>query len=208
MLQQVVPILLGFLLTTVVGGAFASFLQQRSWRHQNRSKLYEEDRQRASDVCTSLSSLVDKRCYRMRRLHWAVVGHAAGHVTRDELATRLQNYQQILFEWNDQLNARLAIIGAFFGRDVRDFLDAVVYEAFKDAGRRIEALYRQASEADQTELDEDEVADVVARLDQLSHYAYQLSLAMMVRIREGKVGRLAPDLLADKRLQAESDAPR
>jgi len=63
-LQQVVSILLGFLLTTIVGGIFASFLQQRSWRYQNRSKLYEEDRQRASDACTSLSSLIDKRCYR------------------------------------------------------------------------------------------------------------------------------------------------
>lgn len=203
MLQQVVPILLGFLLTTVVGGAFASFLQQRSWRHQNSSKLYEEDRQRASDVCRSLSELVDKRCYRMRRLYWAIVGRAEDRVSGDELTMRLQDYQQVLFEWNDQLNARLAIIGALFGRDVRDFLDAVVYEAFKDTGRRLESLYRQALGADTTELEEAEAADVALRLDQLSSYAYQLSLAMMVRIREGKVGRLAPDLLADKRLQAE-----
>lgn len=203
MFQQVVPILLGFLLTTVIGGAFASFLQQRSWPHQNESKLYEEDRQRASEVCTSLSGLIDKRCYRMRQLYWAIVRCAGGRASNDELTMRLRDYQQVLFEWNDQLNARLAIVGAYFGRDVRDFLDAVVYEAFKDAGQRLESLYHQVTGPNTTGLDQAVATDVADHLDRLSNYAYKISLAMMVRIREGKVGRLAPDQLADTRLQTE-----
>jgi len=201
MIQQVVPVLLGFLLTTVTGGAFASFLQQRSWRHQNQSKLYEEDRQRASDVCRALSGLVDKRCYRMRRLYWGTVQRPAERVSDEELTTRLHDYQQVLFEWNDQLNARLAIVGAYFGRDVRDFLDATVYEAFKDTGQRLESLYHQVAGPNPAGLDQADAADVADRLDRLNNYAYQLSLAMMLRIREGKVGRLAPDQLADTRLR-------
>lgn len=68
MWDKTVPILLGFVLTTMIGGLFASFLQQRSWRHQNEVRLHEEDHKRASEVCRSLAGLVDKRWYRMQRL--------------------------------------------------------------------------------------------------------------------------------------------
>jgi hypothetical protein len=48
--NQALPILLGFVLTTIIGGLFASLLQQRSWRHQNESRLREQNISRASDV--------------------------------------------------------------------------------------------------------------------------------------------------------------
>ena len=70
MWDNVLPILLGFVLTTVIGGLFASVLQQRSWRYQNAARLREEERQKASDVCQKISSLVDKRLYRMQRMLW------------------------------------------------------------------------------------------------------------------------------------------
>ncbi len=41
MWDQALPILLGFVLTTIIGGLFASFLQQRSWQHQNELRLHE-----------------------------------------------------------------------------------------------------------------------------------------------------------------------
>ncbi len=53
MWDNVVPILLGFVLTTVIGGLFASLLQQRSWRYQNAARLREEERQKASDVANA-----------------------------------------------------------------------------------------------------------------------------------------------------------
>ena len=55
MWDNVLPILLGFVLTTLIGGVFASFLQQQSWRYQNAARLREEERQKASDVCQRIS---------------------------------------------------------------------------------------------------------------------------------------------------------
>lgn len=200
MWNQALPILLGFVLTTVIGGFFASLLQQRSWQHQNEMRLREEDLNRASNVCRSLSALVDKRWYRMQRLLWATLAHANGQLARDVFDRRLQDYDQVLVEWNDELNARLAIVGAYFGRDLRDFLDQVVYEAFKDAGQRLESLYRVAAEG-QSNLDPADVAATTTKLEALNNLAYQLSFTMMVRVREGKVGRRAPGMLGETLLR-------
>jgi hypothetical protein len=195
--DQTLPILLGFVLTTIIGGLFASLLQQRSWSHQNELRLREEDLTRAGNVCQTLSALVDKRWYRMQRLLFGIVGRAEGTVTREVLEARLSEYDQVLFEWNDELNARLAIVGAYFGRDLRDFLDRVVYEEFKDAGQQLEALYHAVASGNGTGLEPDATAPARTKLDTLNNVAYQLSFAMMIRIREGKVGRRAPAVIGE-----------
>jgi hypothetical protein len=198
--DNVVPILLGFVLTTVIGGLFASLLQQRSWRNQNMVRLREEDRQKASDVCQKLSGLVDKRWYRMQRLLWAIIAHAEGRLAVDAVNARLRDYDEVLLEWNDQLNARLAVVGAYFGRDVRDFLDKVVYEAFKEAGQHLEGLYREATTVDGAHVNDGAVDTATAMIGRLNNLAYQLSVTMMVRVREEKVGRAAPDVLGEETL--------
>jgi len=195
MWTQAVPILLGFFLTTIVGGLFASVLQQRSWRNQNEVRLQEQARDQASEVCRSLSALVDKRWYRMQRLLWATVAHSKGQLSRELLDARLLDYDQVLFEWNDELNARLAIVGAYFGGDLRDFLEYTVYKTFKEAGQDLESLYRAAVDREAKALNPDHVADVGAKLGNLKSLAYKLSFTMMVRIRDCQAGRRAPEML-------------
>jgi hypothetical protein len=92
------------------------FLQLRSWRYQKRRALREEERQKASDVCQRISSLVDKRLYRLQRLLWAIVGCANGRMTAEAIDDRLHEYDEVLYEWNDELNARLAVVGAYSAR--------------------------------------------------------------------------------------------
>jgi hypothetical protein len=195
MWTDLVPVLLGFLLTTVIGGLFASFLQHRNWRNQNDVRTREEERARASDVCASLAAILDKRLYRMRRLYWATVWSSANQISPEDLKARLDDYQQVLFEWNDQLKARLATVAVYFGEDVRWHLDHVVYTAFKETGERLEGLYRQVNQDPPAPLDEAALADASAGIVQLSQHTYDLIFAMTIRIREGKVGMAAPELL-------------
>ncbi|WP_189022527.1 hypothetical protein [Nocardia rhizosphaerihabitans] len=196
-----VPIALGFVLTTIIGGVFASFLQQRAWRHQNAERLRQEDLGRASDVCRTTSALVDKRAYRMQRLLWSVTGYAEGRVALELLESRLVEYDSTLVEWNDELNSRLAVVGAYFGRDIRDFVDTTVYPAFAQAGGRLELLVR-AARTGAEHLDSDEIAAARAELVALNSAAYRLGFAMMVRIRQGRVGRHAVGLLDEIDLNA------
>lgn len=201
MWANVLPILLGFVLTTVLGGIFASILQRMQWRHQNAARLREEERQKASGVCQTITSIVDKRLYRMQRLLSAITGRAAGHFSAEDLDKRLRDYDEVLVEWNDQLNARLAVVGAYFGGDVRNFLDRVMYVAFKDAGRHLEDLYRDVADAEhETHLDEGAVGKASAEIARLNHLAYQLGVTMMVRVREERVGSAAPGALGEATL--------
>ena len=189
---NVLPILLGFVLTTVIGGFFASFLQQRSWRYQNAARLREEERRKASEVCQRISGLVDKRLYRMRRLLGALIGRASDNTTSDTLDNRLGEYDEVLLEWNDQLNARLAVVGAYFGEDVRHFLDRVVYEEFRNVGQHLEELHREVGSAAGMRLDDRLVDAAKTGIDHLNDLAYQLGVTMMVRVREERVGNAAP----------------
>jgi hypothetical protein len=67
-MSELLPIVVGFVLTTVLGGVIGTYLQRRSWDHQNEARLREDELRRADAVCQSVSGLLDKRRYRMLRL--------------------------------------------------------------------------------------------------------------------------------------------
>jgi len=46
-METLVPLVVGFVLTTVLGGVLGSYLQRRSWDHQNEARLREEELRRA-----------------------------------------------------------------------------------------------------------------------------------------------------------------
>ena len=69
--DDIVGIVLGFALTTIAGGWWAARLQDRSWARQNELRLREAERERAAAACRDVTSLLDRRLYRMLRLLYA-----------------------------------------------------------------------------------------------------------------------------------------
>ena len=63
--ETLVQLLGGFVLTTIVGTALGHYFQNRSWRHQHDAELFETERKAAAQVFAELSTLMDKRLYRM-----------------------------------------------------------------------------------------------------------------------------------------------
>jgi hypothetical protein len=78
MLKVLAPILLGFLLTTVLGGFLGVYLQQRSWAHRFKVERATAERDRAVQVFEETSRLLDRRLYRMRRLAWTLKRSTTG----------------------------------------------------------------------------------------------------------------------------------
>jgi len=190
--RELVLLATGFVLTTVLGGLLGSWLQQRSWDHQNASRLIEEEQRRADQVCQQLSQLLDKRLYRMLRLYYAVHPTPDRELSQEILEQRLAAYDAALFEWNDRLNLNLAQVGTYFGEPARDWLAHEIYESFQDAGGRLEAAYRgvRAGRAP------DGAADLQRDLNALNDQVYRLGVFMMTQLRGGHVGRDAPAPLA------------
>ena len=192
-MKDLVTIVLGFVLTTGVGGWWASRLQSRSWLQQNEVRLREKELDRAGATCSSVMSLLDARLYRMKRLLEAAA--PVGVVDPTELETRRTEYVKVLFEWNDRLNTNLSLVGSHFGQDARVALDEL-YIAFQEVGRDIEGVVRRAQAR------EDSAGDVARIAEQfegrepgsLNDKVYRFGLLLMGRLRDGTVGRTAPNL--------------
>jgi hypothetical protein len=94
-------LLASFALTTIAGGALAYLFQSLSWRRQVRLDLF---RQRYSDgwqLLEQLSSMVDRRYFRLQRLIWAIADGAAP----ETVAVREREYFEAVIEWNEKLRS-------------------------------------------------------------------------------------------------------
>lgn len=206
-MAEVLSIAAGFVLTTIVGGWWASRLQQRSWQRQNDIRVKEEETRRAGEVCDELTRLLDKRLYRMFRLYWAIEALRRGDGTREYFDARLADYNDVLYEWNDRFNANLALIGTHFGEDARGYLFDL-YGAFTQAGLEFNLCTRAVREgADPS----DALAVIGPKVvgwsaDSLNTRVYTLGLAMTTQLRDGDVGRRVHDHLSRPTLTVSSRA--
>jgi len=186
--DQLLTLVVGFALTTVVGGVLGAWFQRRTWDHQNERTLEETDRGHASEVCRELSHLMDKRLYRMRQLNWALI---AEPLDTSRVEASMQDYRAVLYEWNDTLNRNLAAAEIQFGRDVRERLERDIYEGFRAAGAGLEASYKHLRGPHRTDNEERFRESLEPNLDHLRERIYDLGVTMLRRIREGRVGRHA-----------------
>lgn len=207
--DALLPIIVGFLLTTVVGGFLGSWLQRRTWDHQKEVQLREDEMRRADEVCKRISGLLDKRLYRMRRLFFALALEPEAEDKHARIVNSLKEYNAVLYEWNDNLNLNLAQVGTYFGTSARDWLDGKIYEEYKNIGAELENCLRNsfAASGERTALE-----TVKKNLDSLSSHVYRLGVFMMTQLREGNVGRTAPDALhpsnSPEQVQVPSAAAR
>lgn len=187
--QQLLLLLAGFVLTTVLGGLLGYWFQSRAWAHQHDVQRRDEERQQALKTFEEVSLLLDRRLYRMRRLYWAArrkardIGDAAG------LTSAQDDYIEVLTDWNDKLNHTLAIVETYFGSQTRTMLEDDVYEEFTAAGRGLEEVVRMVLAAGDERI---EVPAFGYRVTRLSHRVYELNVQMLRLLEEESIGRSAP----------------
>lgn len=190
MADELLPLIIGFLLTTVLGGLLGSWLQRRTWDHQQEVQLREEELRRADEICQRVSKLLDKRLYRMQRVYFglATKSEVPGRAAR--IKKSIEEYDVILHKWNDTLNVNLALMGTYFGETARDWLDTQIYENYKQVGGELEDYYQRMT---QGTLDEHSLERIKVNLQALRSQVYRLGVFMMTQLREGNVGRKAPE---------------
>lgn len=135
--DQVLLLLLGFVLTTGLGGLLGYLFQRRAWSHQHEVQRRSAEREAAASALNELSSLLDKRRYRMLLVYWRLDWD-----DREELDLAVSSYRVVLEEWNDGLNRRLALVATHFGSKLKRELD-VLYEEYRQAGQLLEKAIRE-----------------------------------------------------------------
>ncbi|GAB3279154.1 hypothetical protein GCM10027589_05600 [Actinocorallia lasiicapitis] len=186
MTGQLVLLVTGFVLTSVLGGVLGSFFQRRTWSHQHKVQRQEQERQLAIKIFEEVSSLLDRRLYRMRLVFWAAKRRARQPPAGD-LDSALDGYREALATWNDNLNRLLALTEAYFGEPVRREMENV-YQEFTSTGRALDEFVRDVS----THPGETDVPPIRRRLRIISNRVYRLNLHMLQLIRSGRLGPDAP----------------
>jgi hypothetical protein len=172
-MNQFLLLLVGFVLTTVFGGLLGYLFQNRTWDHQNHVTEAAAHRDAAFAVFEELSTLMDKRLYRMRVFDTALASPTA---TDQEIESAREDYRQVRYEWNDNLNRNLARVEAYFGSTVRTSIEFGVYEQFSELHHLLnENLERRAKDG--------EVSGLADKLDRASLVIYQANLSMLETIR-------------------------
>jgi hypothetical protein len=176
--SALVPLVVGFLLTTVVGGLLGVYLQRRSWSHQYNVQLAAARRDRAVALFEELSRLLDRRLYRMRRLYWTIRRERERPLS-ERGAKSLEDYDAVLFEWNDNINRNLALLERSFGSRMRERLDNEIGATMRSVGVALENELKNpsASETDLNEID--------SRLDRLANLIYAYNIEMLASIQGG-----------------------
>jgi len=185
MSDQLLLLLVGFVLTTVVGGFLGYWFQRRAWRSQEHVRLAQAEREAAKAFFEDLSRVFDRRLHRMRELDaWLSRPRADDEVTRS-----LTRYREAVDEWNDNLNRMLALAQRYFGQELRDRLDYELMARFVDAGKRLEERVREYRNAG-----ESLSASLTSDFDSLANEVYFLNVQLIEAIQRGTVGIFHPDV--------------
>jgi hypothetical protein len=176
-LHDFLVLLAGFVLTTVVGGLLGYWLQDRTWHHQEGSRLQQARIEAARDFYEELSRLLDRRLHRMRQLD----GRLERPNQAEEVERHLGRYRDVLDDWNDSLNRNLALGMSYFGPQVHEALEAL-YEDFTTAGKLIEARVREYMKDSRASS-----PSVTRQLRGLDLIIYDLNLAMIDALQRGLV---------------------
>ena len=183
MSDQVALLVLGFVFTIVLGGLLGYVFQRRAWSHQFDVQRRSAEREAAASALDELSSLLDKRRYRMLLVFWRL-----DRQDHQDLEDAVSAYRAVLEEWNDGLNRRLALVATHFGSDLKRELD-VLYEEYREAGRLLDQAIRDRL-AGEGPTDRAALAELLERLN-LRNYSF--AEAGLAAIIAGRVGSdLAP----------------
>ena len=94
--------------------------------------------------------------------------------------------------------------GAYFGEEARNWLDFELYEQFKQAGAELEDYYLRNARGSEVER---YLAQIKADLDSLGNQVYQLGVFMMTQLRDGAIGRTAPNRVSASPSPGEVQVP-
>jgi hypothetical protein len=180
--DSILLLLLGFLLTTVAGGALAYLFQQRAWRHQYETERRDLQRQLALKTFEELSALLDQRLYRMRLIFWVAKRLALRPAEPASLNAELTDYRDVLRIWNDNLNRNLALIDTYFGEAARRRLEDDLFAEYVAIGEELDEFVREVSVRDETPI---RVRPIGGRLTELSHGVYGFNILMLRSLRDG-----------------------
>ena len=176
LLGQAILVVLGFLLTSVIGAFVGAYFQKRNWNHQRKVTNQDEETLRAQEVFDVWSSLMDRRLYRYRQIIYAFRSEDEARINE-----KFSDYVTVLYEWNDGLNKNYARLEQYYGKPIRVKLEETIVKDFIFIGSLLEREKKQNADAVGLE-------KLRALIDDLNAKVYRFNLTLLERIGAGTLG--------------------
>ena len=114
-------LVIGFLLTTVLGALFSTWLQKLIWKRQTLLDLYKARFEQGTEFLDELSEKIGKRFYRTQKLLWAF------KEKKTDISGEEHLYFEVVSEWNTVLrvyrNKIRLLIGELYANKFLDYSD-------------------------------------------------------------------------------------
>lgn len=172
--QEVVLLVLGFILTTIVGGFLADRVQRRAWFQQHQIQTCEVEQDARTKGFAQLSDRMDTRLLRMRKLAWALE-HAK---TLKDVEKERNLNREARDDWSSRVNSTLAFTQVYFGSDY--------YNTLYDLNKGFGDLFTQFNPIfDSGKPDPKAAHEIEDALDVFNPkvYAFDLAMQQMVLAR-------------------------
>jgi hypothetical protein len=181
--QEIVLLLLGFLLTSVVGAAVGAWFQERSWTHEHLVQMCDSESDTRSKGLASLSDLMDKRLLRMRQLAYKL--ETARSV--EDVQEERRNNKEMRDEWSTRLNSNLSFTQTYFGDQARNTLEHdIATEGFGKIHNEFNDFFTNAKKTGR--LDKAVIAKIASDIEALNPavYTFDLNMQEIITDRAGK----------------------
>lgn len=164
------PIVLSFVLVTIIGSIFAHNLQFRNWIRQQQVTSHEK---RIADLTTiffDLDATLSKRLYWTRRLLYALRRY-----NEIQLTGVVAKYDEAITEWNEKRNSfqiRLAgVVGASSWQEFEHF----IARRFIEIGSELEKFARLSMETKSATANRGRLTALENELNSFSHSVYDFT---------------------------------
>ena len=134
---QIAAVVLGFVLTGLVGNRLLQQWQHRSWLTQQQFLGHQKEYEALKLLSEELAAIMGSRVYHMRRLAWAT------RRTEAQVDDRLKSYDAILTKWNESLTSFLVRLTFYADYGTARTLEVRLQTAFTEAGAMVESLVRR-----------------------------------------------------------------
>lgn len=135
---QILTVVLGFILTGLVGNQLIQRWQHRNWLHQQHFIGAEKEYSALRELVTEISGLINKRLYKMRRLLWSI-----SNPDPTKMDKSLQEYDVTITTWNESLNSFYVRLNFYLSYYDTTTLEKQIHERFQRAGGKLEQFVRQ-----------------------------------------------------------------
>lgn len=141
--------IIGFVLTSIVGGFVGSWFQYRLWTNQEQARVIENKKEQATIIYKESSAIMSKIAFRFQNYNDAYLDKAG----KEHMKRLWLQYEQSRDEWISNYNRNRELISMYFGKDKSTLyenfertLNFAEMELFKKEGdqKKIDASLRRA----------------------------------------------------------------